>query len=81
MTIALTSEQKRWLEAAVADGRFASIEEALEAALVGLMTADEPADDTIKPLLDEARQAAANGDSISLEDFKVSAAQRWHRPK
>ena len=76
MTIELTSKQKRWLEAAVAAGRFASIEEGIEAALVGLMTSDDASDDWVKPLLDEARSGSAHGHSISLDEFKVHAARR-----
>jgi Arc/MetJ-type ribon-helix-helix transcriptional regulator len=83
MTIALTSEQLKWLETAVAAGRFESIEAAVQAALVGLMVdtdqSGEAEDDWVAPLLDEARASDARGESISLEEFKAYAANRRRR--
>jgi Arc/MetJ-type ribon-helix-helix transcriptional regulator len=38
MTIALAPEQLHWLEQAVAEGRFASVEDAVRMAVVTLMT-------------------------------------------
>ncbi len=76
MTIALTPEQQQWLEAAVADGRFASVEEAIQAALVGIMTMDDQFDDDwTKPLLDEARADVEKGHTVSHEEFKAAAAE------
>jgi Arc/MetJ-type ribon-helix-helix transcriptional regulator len=78
MAIALTPEQLRWLEQAVAEGRFASVEDAVRVAITGLMVeADELEDDAwVAPLLDEARASDARGESISLEEFKAYAVAR-----
>ena len=77
MTVSLTSEQERWLESAVAKGRFTSIEAAIQAAVVGLMTEpDEPDDDWLKPTLDAAREAIARGDGLSLDEFRTHMARR-----
>lgn len=77
MTITLTAEQRQWLETVVAEGRFASIEEAVQAALVGFMTMDaEFDDDWVKPLLDEARADVARGETISLDEFKSLRAEK-----
>ncbi len=76
MTIALTPEQRRWLEAAVAEGRFASVEEAVEAALTGLMTTDAEDDDWIKPHLDASRAAVERGEGVSLDDLDKHLAHR-----
>ena len=84
MTIALTSEQLLWLEEQVAAGRFASLDDGVQRAMVGLMTGVDGPDETddddwVGPLLDDARASLARGDSMSLEDFKVHAALR--RPR
>jgi Arc/MetJ-type ribon-helix-helix transcriptional regulator len=83
MAIVLTSEQLKWLESAVAAGRFESVEAAVQAALVGLMVdtdqAAENDDDWVAPLLDEARASHARGESISLEEFKAQLANRRRR--
>jgi Arc/MetJ-type ribon-helix-helix transcriptional regulator len=82
MAIALTPEQLRWLEQAVAEGRFASVEDAVRVAITGLMVeADELEDDAwVAPLLDEARASDARGESMSLEEFKAYAvARHGHR--
>lgn len=77
MTISLTSEQKKWLDSAVAAGRFSSIESALDAAIVGLMTEPEELDDDwLKPSLDAAREAVARGEGLSLDDFRAHMARR-----
>jgi Arc/MetJ-type ribon-helix-helix transcriptional regulator len=53
MTIALTPEQLRWLEQAVAEGRFASVEEAVRVAVVTLMAEVDNEDNArYKPNLD-----------------------------
>jgi Arc/MetJ-type ribon-helix-helix transcriptional regulator len=85
MSIALTPEQLCWLEQAVADGRFASVEDAVRMAVVGLMTEppdeieDDEDDNWVAPLLDEARASDARGESMSLEDFKAHALSRRER--
>jgi Arc/MetJ-type ribon-helix-helix transcriptional regulator len=78
MAIALTPEQLRWLEQAVAEGRFASVEDAVRVAIVSLMTeqSDDEDDAWVAPLLDEARASDARGESISLEEFKAYAVAR-----
>lgn len=84
MAIALTPEQLRWLEQAVAEGRFASVEDAVRIAVVGLMTevdalSDDEDDSWVAPLLDEARASDARGESMSLEDFKAYTLRRRAR--
>jgi antitoxin ParD1/3/4 len=76
MTITLTPEQQKRLEAAVAAGQFASVEEAVRCA-VDRMVADEFGDlSWAKPYLDEARASIARGESISLEDFNAHVDER-----
>ena len=68
MTITLTPEQQKWLEAAVAAGEFASIEEAVRCA-VDRMVIDEFGDlSWAKPYLDEARASIARGETVSPEE-------------
>ena len=79
MTIALTPVQTVWLEQAVAEGRFASVEAALQVAVSNLMTEASDAtadDDWLLPLLDDARTSAAGGESLSLDEFKAHVARR-----
>jgi antitoxin ParD1/3/4 len=68
MTITLTSEQQKWLEAEVAAGHFVSIEEAIQIAIAELM---RPVDTTdlswAKPYIDEARASLARGGGIPAD--------------
>jgi Arc/MetJ-type ribon-helix-helix transcriptional regulator len=70
MTITLTPEQQQRLEAAVATGQFASVEEAVRLAIDNLMGTDaEPADlSWVKPYLDEARAEIARGETLSVDE-------------
>ena len=74
MNIALTQDQTRWLEAEVAAGRFASIEEGVRIAVAEFMHAmSEPdigADDMAwaKPLVDEALAEIERGEGIPWEE-------------
>ena len=70
MTITLTPEQQERLEAAVAAGQFASVEEAVRFAVDHLVLADAARGDLswVKPYLDEARSSIARGETISPED-------------
>ena len=70
MTITLTPGQQKRLEAAVAAGQFASVEEAVRFAVDHLVLTDAARDDLswAKPYLDEARAQIARGETISLEE-------------
>ena len=81
MTIALTHEQRRWFETAVAAGRFSTVEEGVQTALTALMTEagdqdGEADDDWVGPQLDEARAALARGEGVSLEEFEAHVERR-----
>lgn len=72
MTITLTPEQQKRLEAEVAAGRFGSVEEAVRIAVAYFL---EPIDTTdlswAKPHLDEARARIARGEYITLDEFNA----------
>jgi Arc/MetJ-type ribon-helix-helix transcriptional regulator len=70
MTITLTLEQQKRLEAAVAAGQFASVEEAVRLAVDRLVMTDADIEDLdwVKPYLDEARQSLARGEGIPAKD-------------
>lgn len=68
MTITLKPEYQKWLEAEVAAGHFASVEEAVEVAIVELMMTVETDDlSWAKPYVDEARASLARGEGIPAE--------------
>jgi len=69
MNITLTSEQQKWLEAQVAAGQFASIEEALSIALADLMALYDDDLAWAKPYVDQARASAGRGDVLSQEAY------------
>ena len=73
MTITLTPEQQKRLEAAVAAGQFASVEEAVRFAVDHFVLTDTDLADLswAKPYLDEARESLARGESVSLEEFNA----------
>jgi Arc/MetJ-type ribon-helix-helix transcriptional regulator len=70
MTITLTPEQQKRLEAAVAAGQFASVEDAVRVAVDRLMLDEAEYGDLswVKPYLDEARAEIARGETVSMED-------------
>jgi len=78
MTITLTPEQQKRLEAAVAAGQFASVEEAVRWAVDHIVVTDDDLGDLswAKPYLDEAREQIARGESISLEEFNAHVDER-----
>jgi Arc/MetJ-type ribon-helix-helix transcriptional regulator len=77
MTITLTPEQQKRLEAEVAAGRFASVEEAVRLAVADFL---QPLDNEdlswVKPYLDEAREQVTRGEFVTLEEFNASVEKR-----
>jgi antitoxin ParD1/3/4 len=69
MNISLPKEQLQWLEAQVAAGHFASIDEALAIAVADLKALSEDDFAWAKPYVDEARASIARGDVFSGEEF------------
>ena len=83
MTITLTPEQEKWINAHVATGDFASVEEAARQLIDGRIAefahdAGDEHDDMAwaKPLVDEARAAIARGDVLTLEEHRARNAAR-----
>lgn len=79
MTITLKPEQETWLEARVASGEFASIEEAARQLIDERIADREFANDDLswaKPLVDEGLAALDRGKFISLEEHKARNAAR-----
>jgi antitoxin ParD1/3/4 len=75
MSITLTPEQEAWLNARVASGDFASVEEAARQLINERIAerAAEASDDLAwaKPFVEEARAAVARGEFVSLEEYKA----------
>ncbi len=69
MKITLPTEQQKWLEAQVAAGNFASIDEALAVAVADLMAIQNDDLAWAKPYVDQARASVARGDLLSGEEF------------
>jgi Arc/MetJ-type ribon-helix-helix transcriptional regulator len=70
MTINLTPEQQKCLEAAVAAGQFTSVEDAVRLAVDRLMLDEAEQGDLswAKPYLDEARAEVARGETLPMEE-------------
>ncbi|MBC8049745.1 MAG: hypothetical protein H7X92_06315 [Chitinophagales bacterium] len=69
MGIQLTTEHKLWLEAQVAAGHYASVEEAIAVAIATLKSADNDDLGWAKPLVEEARRSVEAGDYVEGDDF------------
>jgi antitoxin ParD1/3/4 len=69
MNVSLPKEQLEWLEAQVAAGHFASIDEALAIAVADLKALSEDDLAWARPYVEEARASIARGDVISREEF------------
>ena len=61
MNIPIPQSKEDWLKAQVAAGRFASLTEAIEAAVSRLQADDAVDDRWVKPLVDEALEALDRG--------------------
>ncbi len=70
MNITLPQQQQKWLEAEVAAGRYASVDEALAAAVADLMASADDDFSWAKPFVDEARAGIARGEEIGLDEFR-----------
>jgi antitoxin ParD1/3/4 len=69
MKIILPPEQQEWLEAEVAAGHFASIDEALAVAVADLMAIHNDDLAWAKSYVDQARASVARGDVLSGEEY------------
>jgi Arc/MetJ-type ribon-helix-helix transcriptional regulator len=77
MTITLTPEQQSWLEAEVAAGHFASVEEAVRFAVDHLFAPIDTGDlSWAKSYLDEARAQFVRGEYATHADFKRDLGER-----
>jgi len=80
MPITLTPDQEAWIQAHVATGDFASIEEAarqlIDDRIAELATDDDDDMEWAKPLVEEARADIARGDVITLEEHRSRNAAR-----
>ncbi|MGC1861626.1 MAG: hypothetical protein WA733_10990 [Methylocystis sp.] len=80
MPITLTPDQEAWLQALVATGDFASIEEAarqlIDERIAEIAAEDDDDLEWAKPLLDEARASIARGDVLTLEEHRARNAAR-----
>jgi antitoxin ParD1/3/4 len=64
MTIQLSPEQQRWLEAQVAAGHFASLEQAVAVAVADLMAMEDDDLAWAKPLVDKASAELSRGEGV-----------------
>jgi antitoxin ParD1/3/4 len=69
MRVTLPSEQQQWLEAEVAAGRFASVDEALAVAVGDLMAIQNDDLAWAKPYVDRTRESVARGEIMSGQEF------------
>ncbi len=79
MTITLTPEQEAWCKAHVSRGDFASIEQAVQQLLDERIAERLIEEDDLawaKPLVDEALEAVARGEVISLEEHEARTKAR-----
>ena len=74
MTITLTREQENWLKARVATGEFESVEDAVRQYIDGLMAYDQDDLAWAKSHVDEARDAVARGEFVTLDEHKAHNA-------
>jgi antitoxin ParD1/3/4 len=69
MDIRLPPEQQKWLEAQVAAGHFASIDEAVAVAVADLIAIGNDDLAWARAHVDQARASVARGDVVSGEDY------------
>lgn len=76
MSIELTPEQQKWLEAEVAAGHFGSVEGAARIAIADLKALDADDLSWARPYVEAAQIAAAKAETISLSEHRARMAQR-----
>jgi antitoxin ParD1/3/4 len=69
MNVKLPLEQQEWLNAQVAAGHYASVDEALAVAVADLMAIHSDEFAWAKPYVDQARASVARGDVMSGEEY------------
>jgi antitoxin ParD1/3/4 len=75
MNIVLPRAQQEWLQARVASGEFASIEEAVQRVIAERMALETDDMAWAKPYVDEGMAALARGDVLTLEEHEARMEQ------
>lgn len=75
MQIDLPEELAKTLQSAVAAGLYPSIEAAIDHAITLILPTDDDDLAWAKPLVDEAREAIAKGDYLTLEQYRRGVKQ------
>ena len=70
MNIVLPPAQQKWLEAQVAKGEFASLEDALQQLIAERMAVETDDLAWARPYVDQARLAADQGEVLTLEQHE-----------
>ena len=74
MTITLTTDQQAWIDAHIASGEFATVEDAahtlIDAAILDRAFTEHTDLTWVKPLVDEALDASQRGGVMSLEEHR-----------
>ncbi len=80
MPITLTPEQEAWIQAHIATGDFASIEEAahqlIDDRIAEIAAGDDDDLEWARSLVEEARASIARGDVLTLEEHRARNAAR-----
>ena len=81
MTVQLSPEQQRWLEAQVAAGHFESLEQAVEVAVADLMAMSEDELDWAKPLIDAGLAELNRREVVSGDEAMASLEALLRAPR
>ena len=76
MSIHLKADHEQWLSQQVAEGRFASIDEAVAQAIEALRLDAEDDDEWVRPYLEEAEAELARGEGIPGDVFLAELRER-----
>jgi antitoxin ParD1/3/4 len=81
MNLILRADQRKWLEAQVAAGRFATVEAAIAAAMADHERLEADDLDWAAPYVEQGRDDAARGDVLTHEEHKARMAVRLNALK
>jgi antitoxin ParD1/3/4 len=81
MNITLTAEQQRWLETEVAAGHLPSVEGAVRVAVADLKSIASGDLSWARPYVEAARDAAARGEVLTLDEHRARMAARLEAAK
>ena len=77
MNLTLSSDIQQFIDEQVREGRFASAEELIEAAIMDMRDADEELDEETLAAIKEADAQAERGEGMDFDEFRAQMVKKF----